>query len=156
MSRFFDEDAEASGIARRFLREFSDEAIAWMPHLSSVHMDLVCDRLDTIPHVLIMAARYEMARRRAFPQISRPCRGEEPAVARGFSYASGAPHSEIGGNDVADGRGRLLGNRPAAPFHVASHLGARIETHSEIGAPVRSEAAGTGRLAPPGRPTGGC
>ncbi len=120
MSRFFDEDAEASMIARRFLREFSDEAIAWMPHLSSTHMDLICDRLNTIPHVLIMAARYEAGRRRA-----------EIGVLFGQFANNG-----LAENDLGKGRDRVLGNRPVAPFLP------------EIGAPVRSEAAGIGELAP--------
>jgi hypothetical protein len=68
MSRFFDEDAEASAIARE-LRGFSDTAIAWIEHVSSTHMDLLCTRYDTEPHVLVMASKYEAARRRAFANL---------------------------------------------------------------------------------------
>ncbi len=111
MSRYFDEDAEASSIAEGYLRGMSDEALEWIPHLSSIHMDLVCDYLKTIPHVLLMAGRYEAARRRAFP--------------------------EIGGNDVADGRVRstfLQGDQTDAPYPSRD----RSPVRSEAAAPGNS------------------
>ncbi len=111
MSRFVDDDVEASAIARK-LRGFSDHDLAWLEFISPPNVALICGRLKTTPHILMLAQQYETARRKAY--------------------------SEIGGNDVADGRDLVLGNRPVAPFH------------SEIGAPIpRSEAAGTGCGAPP-------
>ena len=62
---YLSDDAEASAIARK-LRGFSDTAVAWIEHLSSVNMDLICAVLDTEPHIMVLASRYEAARRRAF------------------------------------------------------------------------------------------
>ncbi len=66
MRNYLSDDKEAGEIRRR-LCGFSDEAIAWIPHVSSTNMDLICAKLDTEPHILVLAAKYEAARRRAFP-----------------------------------------------------------------------------------------
>jgi hypothetical protein len=114
MSRWFDEDEEASAIAQHHLREFSHADLCRIHHLGSVNIDLVCARYNTIPHVLRMAANFEAARRRAYP------------------------NSQIG-------RQRPPAGAASEPLDTPSS-GA---PHYEIGAPVRSEAAGPGSFAPP-------
>jgi hypothetical protein len=138
MNRYFADDAEASAIARK-LRGFSDNAIAWMPHLGSTHMDLICAKLDTIPYMLIMASEYEAGRRRAFPNSEigrqRPSAGAAPELLD--IPGSGAPSlPEIGAHlfsSEAAGTGcgaPPVGQRPAA---VNSELAGDDVCKGEVG-----------------------
>ncbi len=139
MSPYFDEDAEISMISRK-LRGFSDHDLAWLEFISPMNVAIICGRLKTTPHILMLAQQYETARRKAYPQVNSviPChRGAQCSWPACKADCDGRPGTPIGGNDVADGRDLVLGNRPVAP------------SHPEIGAHLfSSEAVGPGSFAP--------
>lgn len=102
------DDAEASAIARK-LRGFSDDKIAWIEHLSSVSMDLICSRLGTSPRVMVLASKYEAARRRAYHNHEiGAAPGAEAADPRVCPIDRGSAASELASVGMRDGRDKHL------------------------------------------------
>ena len=93
-SRYLNDDREASAVARK-LRRFSDDELAWIPHLSEIHRMMVSAYFGCDEFILDMAQRYELARRRAYPiagneAADRPCRFLPPATLVGCPPGTGA------------------------------------------------------------------
>ncbi len=72
MSPYLEDDVVASRRAREKLRQFNDNDLAWMPHLSPTHLQLLCDHFECTPYIFSLAVRYEMHRRKAFPKRLTP------------------------------------------------------------------------------------